>query len=244
LSLTLEQIQASFEAHGLGSYWTLPQIKALSQFTQKMLEINETLNLTRWVQDEDVLNFHLLDSALVLPVLKPILGSSEPNRWLDLGTGCGFPGSVVMAAFPEVEVTLLDSVGKKIKALEECLEVSGLKGQTLVGRVEDGGQDFRYREQYDGVTARAVADFPVVLEYALPLLKTGGYLVDWMTEDQISRLKDSEKALQTLGGEVIQTVDYLLPGSTQKRFYTLVRKIAPTPPLYPRPVGQPSKRPL
>jgi 16S rRNA G527 N7-methylase RsmG len=95
LSLTLEQIQASFEAHGLGSYWTLPQIKALSQFTQKMLEINETLNLTRWVQDEDVLNFHLLDSALVLPVLKPILGSSEPNRWLDLGTGCGFPGSVV-----------------------------------------------------------------------------------------------------------------------------------------------------
>lgn len=244
MSLSVDQIQQTFEAQGLAPFFTPVTLQALTLATQKMLQINETLNLTRWTKDEDVLRFHLLDSALALPVLKPLLGDSQPPRWIDLGTGCGFPGLVLMAAFPQVEISLLDSVGKKITALEDCLAVSELKGVTLVGRVEDAGQDLRYREQYDGVVARAVADFPVVLEYALPLLKIGGYLVDWMTEEQVLRLKDSQKALETLGGEVIQTVDYFLPGSEQKRFYVVVRKTAPTPPAYPRPVGHPSKRPL
>lgn len=122
--------------------------------------------------------------------------------------------------------------------------VSGLIGPTLVGRVEDMGFDQGYREQYDGVVVRAVADFRVVLEYAIPLLKVGGYLVDWMTEEQVSRLKEAEKPLELLHAEVIQTVDYLLPDSTQKRYYVVVQKKAPTDLAYPRAVGQPSKHPL
>lgn len=122
MSLTSAQIQEAFEAKGLGSFFTPKSIESLTLFTQKMLEINESLNLTRWVEDKQILQFHLLDSALALPLLKPLLGPALPSRWVDLGTGCGFPGSVLMAAFPEAQVTLLDSVAKKIKAVEECLQ--------------------------------------------------------------------------------------------------------------------------
>ncbi len=207
-----------------------------------MLHINETLNLTRWVEDEQVLNFHLLDSALALPLLRPLM--TDNGRWMDMGTGCGFPGVVLVAVFPQTNVHLLDSVGKKTRAIEECLQAAGMKSKVLTGRAEEAGHDSGYREQYDGIVARAVADFRVLLEYAIPLLKTGGYLVNWMTEDQVSRLKESENALSVLNSEIIEIVDYFLFGSTQKRFYVIVQKKSSTSNAYPRAIGQPSKQPL
>ena len=149
-----------------------------------------------------------------------------------------------MAAFPQTQIDLLDSVGKKTNAIEECLQAAGLKAKTLTGRTEEAGRDPGYREQYEGIVARAVADLRVLLEYAIPLLKTGGYLVNWMTEDQVSRLSEAEKALQLLNAEVVQNVDYFLPGSTQKRHYVVIQKKGPTSTVYPRSVGQPSKQPL
>jgi 16S rRNA (guanine527-N7)-methyltransferase len=242
LSLTPAKIQETLNSKDLSYFFTPQSVNALSLFTQKMLHINETLNLTRWIEDEQVLNFHLLDSALALPFLKPLAANS--SRWMDMGTGCGFPGVVLVAAFPQLEVHLLDSVGKKTHALEECLQAAGMKAKTLTGRAEEAGRDLGYREQYDGIVARAVADLRVLLEYAIPLLKVGGYLVNWMTEDQVSRLKEAEKALQILDAEVIQNVDYFLPGSTQKRSYVIIQKKGITLATYPRAIGQPSKQPL
>jgi 16S rRNA (guanine527-N7)-methyltransferase len=141
-------------------------------------------------------------------------------------------------------VHLLDSVGKKTHALEECLQAASMKAKTLTGRAEEAGRDSGYREQYDGIVTRAVADLRVLLEYAIPLLKPGGYLVNWMTEDQISRLKDAEKALQVLDAQIVQNVDYFLPGATQKRYYVIIQKKGPTSSIYPRAIGQPSKQPL
>jgi 16S rRNA (guanine527-N7)-methyltransferase len=149
-----------------------------------------------------------------------------------------------MAAFPAIEVTLLDSVAKKTKALEECLKTANFSGKTLTGRAEEFGQDPRTREQFEGVVVRAVADLPVVLEYALPLLKVGGYLVNWMTEEQVTRVSSAHKALELLNAKIVQTIPYTLPGSTQKRYYILVQKNAPTPVGYPRAVGISSKHPL
>jgi 16S rRNA (guanine527-N7)-methyltransferase len=242
LSLTPAKIQETLDAKDLSAFFTPQSVTALSLFTQKMLHINETLNLTRWVEDEQVLTFHILDSALALPLLKPLV--TDQSRWMDMGTGCGFPGVVLVAAFPQVQVELLDSVGKKTNAIEECLQAAGMKAKTLTGRTEEAGRDPGYREQYEGIVARAVADLRVLLEYAIPLLKVGGYLVNWMTEDQVSRLNEAEKALQLLNAEVIQNVDYLLPGSTQKRHYVVIQKKAPTSDIYPRGIGQPSKQPL
>ena len=207
-----------------------------------MLQVNETLNLTKWTEDEAFLNFHLLDSAYAVPEIKPLV--KGPERWMDLGTGCGFPGAVFIAAFPEVEVTLMDSVTKKTKALEECLQEAGWKAKTLTGRAEDIGRDPRTRESWNGITVRAVADFPVILEYALPLLETGGYLVNWMTEDQLKIVDNAEKALVTLQCRIVKKVEYSLPGLNQSRSIVFVEKLGKTPDIYPRPVGQPSKKPL
>lgn len=207
-----------------------------------MLDWNKSLNLTRWTQDEDFLRYHLLDSAYAVPLAKDLLPG--PARWLDLGTGCGFPGVVLAAADPHREVALLDSVAKKTKALDDCLQGTGWKAQTLTGRAEDLGRDPMAREALDGVSARAVADLPVVLEYALPLLRVGGYLVNWMTADQLSEEASAQGALETLQGRIVQRVPYSLPGLSQPRVLLVVEKLGKTPEAFPRAVGVPSKKPL
>ena len=242
MSLSSEKLLEALTKAGLESYFLPDSLSALTQFSIKMLQINETLNLTRWTEDEAFLNFHLLDSAYGLPVIKPLL--KGPQRWMDLGTGCGFPGAVLMAAFPEIEVTLMDSVAKKIKAMEECLLAANWTAKTLIGRAEELGQNSQTRETWDGITARAVADFRVVLEYAIPLLKTGGYLVNWMTEDQLSIVDKSQRALDLLQCKIVQKTPYSLPGLSQSRYFVMVEKLGKTSPSYPRPVGMPSKNPL
>lgn len=242
MSLTPEKIQQTLDQAGLLPFFPVESIPALTRFTLKMLQINETLNLTRWVEDEQVLNFHVLDSAFALPLLQPLVQPAQ--RWVDLGTGCGFPGAVLLGAFPQVEVSLLDSVAKKTKALWECVQEAGWKAPLLIGRAEEVGRDPQHRESYDGVVARAVADFRVVLEYGMPLLKTGGYLVNWMTEDQMALVDKSREALQVLQAKVAQKKDYSLPGSTQRRWLVLVEKVGKTPEGYPRPIGVASKKPL
>jgi 16S rRNA (guanine527-N7)-methyltransferase len=242
LSLTPDQLTLALQKAGLEGTLSPEAIDSLSRFSLQMLQVNETLNLTKWTEDEAFLNFHLLDSAYALPELKRLVAPSA--RWMDLGTGCGFPGVVLMAAFPQLEVTLMDSVGKKTKALEECLLAANWKPRTLTGRAEELGRNPQHREKWDGITTRAVADLPVVLEYALPLLKIGGYLVNWMTEEQLKSVDNAQRALQILQAKIVKKVSYSLPGLNQSRSIVFVEKLGKTPEAYPRPVGQPSKHPL
>ncbi|HJT23731.1 MAG TPA: 16S rRNA (guanine(527)-N(7))-methyltransferase RsmG [bacterium] len=244
MSLTPGKLEESFGQAGLLGYFPPDSLPPLAQFTQRMLQINESLNLTKWTADEDVLIHHLLDSAKVLPLLKPLAAPGQ--HWLDLGTGCGFPGAVLIAAFPEMKVTLLDSVAKKTKALEECLQAAGwsARAKTLTGRAEELGQKSQTRETWDGLVARAVADLRVVLEYGIPLLKTGGYLVNWMTNDQLRIVDKSTNALNLLHGKIAKQLEYQLPGLEQPRHLVLVEKLGKTPEGYPRAVGKPSKDPL
>jgi 16S rRNA (guanine527-N7)-methyltransferase len=242
LSLTPDLFRERLEKAGLIRFFSPDSLSSLTYFSLQMLQINETLNLTRWTEDEAFLNFHLLDSAHALPEIEPLVKGS--GRWMDLGTGCGFPGAVLIAAFPSMEVTLMDSVAKKTHALAECLGVAGWSAKTLTGRAEEIGRDPQTRETWDGVTVRAVANLPVVLEYAIPLLRTGGYLVNWMTEDQYQVVDKAQKAMELLQCKIVQKGSYSLPGLNQPRWIVIVEKLGKTPDSYPRPVGQPSKKPL
>jgi 16S rRNA (guanine527-N7)-methyltransferase len=242
LSLSLLQFQETLEKAGLLNQFPPDSLPSLLLFSQKMLQWNENLNLTRWTKDEDFLIFHILDSAYVLPHLQTL--ATGPRNWVDLGTGCGFPGAVIAASHPDWNVTFLDSVAKKIKALEDCLEPTGWKGDTLIGRAEEVGQAPQTRESWDGVTARAVADWPVLLEYAIPLLKTGGYLVNWMTAGQQKDVDKAASIFQTLQCQIVKEAQYQLPGADLPRYLMIVEKLGKTPALYPRPVGIPSKKPL
>jgi 16S rRNA (guanine527-N7)-methyltransferase len=243
MSLDLANVQRAFEQAGITSF--SPQsLVSLVGFTNRMLELNQSLNLTRYTREEDVIRFHLLDSAHALIPTRNLLVEKPSPRVLDLGSGCGFPGVVFSAAFPTWKVTFLDSVAKKTKAMEECLKTAHMQASTLCKRAEALGQDPTAREEWDGVFTRAVGDFSVVLEYALPLLKTGGYFVDWITGDQLKTVDKSQKALSLLSGRIAQTMEYSLPSVKLSRWLVFVEKMGKTPNNYPRPVGTPKKKPL
>lgn len=246
MSLNPERLGAVFQEAGLYDFFLPDSLLNLCSFTQKMLEINQTLNLTRWTQEEDVITYHLLDSAYGLPILRELHQKDlwEKPRWLDLGTGCGFPGAVLASAFPSWEITFLDSVGKKIKALEECVKIAGWQSLLVNIRAEELGKSPKTRESWNGITARAVADFRVVLEYAMPLLTIGGYLVNWMTQDQLEIIEKSTHALNELKAQVIKKISYQLPHSRNPRWIVVVEKMGTTSNLYPRSVGKAMKYPL
>jgi 16S rRNA (guanine527-N7)-methyltransferase len=244
MSLDPDKVQRAFKQAGFAPFFTPKALASLVSFTNRMLELNQFLNLTRYTREEDVLQFHLLDSAYALEPTRSLLAEKPSPRVLDLGSGCGFPGVTFAAAFPTWEVTLMDSVVKKVKALEESLKGTQLKASTLCARAEKLGQDPAARESWDGVFTRAVGDFPVVLEYSLPLLKSGGYFVDWITANQMKAVDKSQKALLLLGGKIVQLKEYSLSSVNLSRWLVFVEKMGKTQICYPRLAGKPKKNPL
>jgi 16S rRNA (guanine527-N7)-methyltransferase len=241
--ITPESIQEKLENEGLIHFFSPEALDSLVRFTRRMLEFNVDLNLTKFVSDDEVLNFHILDSAYSLPLIKKIQKASSES-WMDLGTGCGFPGAVLIAAFPQLDMTLMDATHKKVMAMQTCVESAGWSAKTLCGRAEEIGRDPQFRESFDGIVARAVADLQVVLEYAIPLLKPGGHLVNWLTESQFQFVDKSRHALEELKSNIVEKSPYFLMEGTQKRFLVLVEKMGKTQSHYPRGVGVPFKKPL
>lgn len=237
------EIRTFWLEYSLGAVFPPSQDEPLALFTNKMLELNEVLNLTKWTRPNEVLVHHLLDSAYGMPLLKA-LKPSKLDHWMDLGTGGGFPGALLLAACPEVSVSFLDAILKKGKALEQCLAAASWKGRVLTQRAENLGQDPQWRESFDGIVARAVADLPVLLEYAMPLLKPQGRLLSWLTAEQIQKVDKAQKALSLLQAQIVESHEYHLPGLSQARFILIVEKLGTTDRRYPRAVGVPSKKPL
>jgi 16S rRNA (guanine527-N7)-methyltransferase len=171
-------------------------------------------------------------------------GLAAPMRVLDIGTGAGLPGIPIKIGWPEMSLTLLESAGKKCRFLEQACEALGLEDVLVVeGRAEDVGRDAAHRETYDLVIARAVAPLPVLLEYALPALRIGGWLTAPKGSAALSELDASAKALDALGGRLYDAAPFQPPEGLRQTV-VLVEKVAPTPERYPRRAGIPSKRPL
>jgi len=241
---TPESLVQTLQEAGLERFGAPERMKILSDFLESLLEINQTLNLTRITSPDEVSIKHVRDSAAAFPLLEKLMAGRAPCKVMDLGSGCGFPGAAIAASFPSWEVTLMDATAKKVQALGQCAQNAGLTVGVLKGRAEDLGHEASQREAWDLVTARAVADLPVLLEYALPLLKVGGFLVDWVTEEQMRFVDKSENALKILAGKIAEKQDYNLPGLETKRWLLVVEKVGKTSEKYPRLPGLPSKHPL
>ncbi|HET9870250.1 MAG TPA: RsmG family class I SAM-dependent methyltransferase, partial [bacterium] len=199
MNLEASDLRRAFEGQALASFFPASQEESLARFTRRMLELNQGLNLTKWTQPEEALVHHVLDSAFGIPLAA---GFSPAGEWMDLGTGGGFPGALMVAAFPKVPFTFVDAVAKKGRAVADCLEAAGWKARVLTERAEVLGRDPAYRDRFEGVVARAVADLPVLLEYALPFLKPQGHLLSWMTQEQVQKVDKAKKAIDELGARI------------------------------------------
>ncbi len=212
----------------------------LNLYGNLLLEWNEKMNLTAIKEPEEVLFKHFYDCILFFKNVK-----LPPNATLvDVGTGAGFPGMVIKIVRPDIKVTLLDSLNKRLIFLNEVISQLNLTGiETVHSRAEDAGKNKQYREKFDFVTARAVASMPVLSEYCMPLVKKGGRLVAMKGPSAKDEIAMSPNALKILGGDTPQIFTETLTGDEQ-RMFVICKKISQTPPKYPRKPSDISKQPL
>ena len=212
----------------------------LEIYARSLKEWNDKINLTAITDDEGIAVKHFLDCLLVCKYADFKSG----DKIIDVGTGAGFPGLVIAAANPDVQVTLLDSTGKKLKAVEDMAQSMGVTNAQVVHmRAEEAGQKPDFREKYDYATARAVAELRVLLEYTLPFVKKGGTFLSLKGAAAIEEIDGAGNSLKMLGGKIQGVDEFSLPGG-DKRAIIKVKKISQIPPKYPRVSAQIAKKPL
>ncbi|WP_019851601.1 16S rRNA (guanine(527)-N(7))-methyltransferase RsmG [Desulfitobacterium sp. PCE1] len=214
------------------------QVEKFSTYADLLVQWNEKVNLTSITEPEEIILKHFIDSLALVSFI-------QGNKLADIGTGAGFPGIPLKILLPEVEVYLVDSLAKRLDFLEVVIEELELKKvKTIHARAEDFARDPKYRETFDCVTSRAVARLPVLLEYAVPLLKKGGYFLAAKGSQANEEAMESKKALEILGAEIKEIKLFNLGVEAEHRAIILVEKILPTPHAYPRKAGTPAKKPL
>lgn len=212
----------------------------LNLYGNLLLEWNEKMNLTAITAPEDVLYKHFYDCILFLKAVTP----AKNARIIDVGTGAGFPGMVLKIVRPDINVTLLDSLNKRLVFLNEVIAELGLSGiSTVHMRAEDAGKAAAHREKYDIACARAVAALPVLMEYCLPLVKKGGCFVAMKGASAEEEMNRSFSAAHLLGADKPTIICETLTGNEQRAF-VISKKISQTPTRYPRKPAEISKKPL
>ena len=216
-------------------------VDAFTIYEQELLEWNEKFNLTAIRDLEGVRTKHFLDSLTCALEMKTL----PPNCLIDIGTGAGFPGIPLKLIYPNMQLTLVESVGKKATFCSHIVKVLNLDHvEVLSLRAEEVGQISKHREKYDWAVARAVASLPILLEYLLPLVRVGGAVLAQKGESAHIEAQTAEKASRILGGRLRHIAPVTLPGVVEERFLVTYDKIATSPRQYPRRVGIPTKSPL
>lgn len=225
----------------LGISLTEEQTEQFMLYYEKLIEVNQVMNLTAITEFEDVMRKHFLDSLTLVKAVD----IKNVKRVLDLGTGAGFPGIPLKIAFPDTEFVLLDSLNKRVKFLYDIIELCRLKKiQAVHGRAEELAGKKEYRESFDLCVSRAVANLSSLSEYCLPYVEKGGLFVSYKSGNIQEELEAAGYAIQILGGRIEDTVKFKLPGSDMDRSLVVIEKIRETPARYPRRAGIPSREPL
>ena len=226
----LEELGISLSEEQIGQFLT---------YYEMLVEKNKVMNLTAITEFDDVIEKHFLDSLSLIKVC-------DLNRELsvmDMGTGAGFPGIPLKIAFPELQVTLADSLNKRILFLQEVIDELGLNGvEAIHARAEELGKNKSYREQYDLVVSRAVANLASLEEYCVPFVKIGGSFISYKSGEIEEEVANAKNATFLLGGKVKNVYKFDL--YEQKRSFVVIEKCKGTPKTYPRKAGTPTKTPL
>ena len=219
----------------------IPDADAVSRYRvyyEYLEEINKVMNLTAISGEEDVARLHFLDCAAVLTE-----ADLKGKRAIDVGTGAGFPGLALKIACPQMHLTLLDSLDKRINFLKETCAKLGFEDVSCIhARAEEAPKE--YRESFDYAFSRAVARLDILCELCLPMVKTGGAFIAMKGPDFEEELNEAKKGIALLGGKVEKCVGYTIPDTDITHSLIIIRKLKPTPPKYPRRWAQIKKQPL
>lgn len=217
------------------------QVDSFRLYQQELLTWNEKFNLTAIRDIEQIRTKHFLDSLTCVLAW----GDNRPKSLIDVGTGAGFPGIPLKIIFPSMQLTLVESVGKKTKFCQHIVDILNLEYVNIIqDRAEILGQNPKYREKFEWAVARAVANLPVLVEYLLPLVRLGGGVIAQKGESGPAETQKASKAIQILGGTLRQLLPVTIPGVVEERYLVIIDKNARTPKLYPRRSGIPAKKPL
>lgn len=225
----------------LGIQLSDPQLTCLETYEQELLDWNSRFNLTA-IDDPDKIRVkHFLDSLTCLEIMQ----DTPMDRVVDVGTGAGFPGLPLKIVCPSMQLTLVESVRKKVEFCQHIVEMLDLDDVEVIHkRAEHVGQMAAHRERYDWAVSRAVAALPVLAEFLLPLVRVGGGMLAMKGENALAEAHSAEYATRLLGGHLRRLVPVTLPGIADERYLVVVDKVAATPDGFPRRVGVPRKRPL
>lgn len=220
-------------------------LDAFDRYASLLVDWNDRMNLTAITDPQEIVVKHFLDSVLAFQgwELKENFSSEEGFSLIDVGTGAGFPGVPLKILRPDIRLTLLDSLNKRVNFLEALSEELGQHNSCIHGRAEELARRPEYRERYNMATSRAVAALPALCEYCLPFVKVGGVFAALKGPDVEEEARASERAVDLLGGELEELYEFELPGG-QRRTVVLIRKISQTPAKYPRAAVKITKFPL
>ena len=217
------------------------QAEQFQIYLDLLLERNTVMNLTAITDPEEAVIKHFVDSLTLLKALE----IKKNAKVIDVGTGAGFPGIPLKIMRPDIELTLLDSLNKRLVFLREVCDAIGIEAETIHKRAEEAGKDTKLRESFDVATARAVANMNILAEYCIPLIKMKGYFAAMKGPSLPDELEYARKAISSLGCDVVKAVPFILPDEEQsERFVAVMRKLRFTPKMYPRHGGTITKKPL
>ena len=224
------------------------QLEQFDKYYELLFKWNEVINLTAITDFDDVCKLHFVDSISAVQYFD---FSEKDYSLIDIGTGAGFPGIPLKIVFPNLHITLFDSLNKRLKFLNEVIDTLDLNESgsivTLHGRAEDyasAKSKDSLRESFDLVVSRAVANMSTLCEYCLPYVKVGGNFIAYKSEKASDELQNAKGAIHLLGVKLISSDEFVLPNTDINRTICIINKIEPTSKKYPRKAGVPSKEPL
>ena len=225
--------------NSIGIELTNSQLNAFETYYDMLIDRNKVMNLTAITEFDEVMDKHFLDSVYLFRSIK----LEADYKLIDIGTGAGFPGIPLKIVFPELKITLLDSLNKRVGFLNDVIDELNLNDiEAIHGRAEDIARDKTYRASYDIAVSRAVANLSTLSEYCLPFVKIGGKFVSYKSGDCADEVDNAKAAIHLLGGKINKIDEFSY--SNNSRSFIVIDKVMNTSNKYPRKAGMPNKRPL